>query len=84
MLGIANSLVWPAIWPLALNGVGKYTKLGSALLIMAIAGGATLPLVYAWLSKVFQSTQQGYWILIPCYLIILYYALIGHKVKAKI
>ena len=84
LLGIANSLVWPAIWPLALNGVGKYTKLGSALLIMAIAGGATLPLVYAWLSKVFQSTQQGYWILIPCYLIILYYALIGHKVKAKI
>jgi len=84
LLGLANSLVWPAIWPLALDGVGKYTKLGSALLIMSIAGGATLPLVYAWLSKVFQSTQQGYWILIPCYLIILYYALIGHKVKAKL
>ncbi|MEI6122484.1 MAG: sugar MFS transporter [Bacteroidota bacterium] len=83
MLGIANSLVWPAIWPLALNGVGKYTKLASALLIMAIAGGALLPLVYAWLSHVLQSTQQAYWIAIPCYLVILYYAIWGHKIQAK-
>jgi MFS transporter, FHS family, L-fucose permease len=81
MLGLANSLVWPAIWPLALNGVGKYTKIGSAFLIMAIAGGATLPLVYGWLSQVLQSTQQAYWIAIPCYLVILYYAIAGHKVK---
>ena len=83
MLGIANSLVWPAIWPLALNGVGKYTKLGSALLIMAIAGGALLPLVYGWLTHVLQSTQQAYWIAIPCYLVILYYAIWGHKIKSK-
>jgi MFS transporter, FHS family, L-fucose permease len=81
MLGLANSLVWPAIWPLALNGVGKYTKIGSAFLIMAIAGGATLPLLYGWLSQVFESTQQAYWICIPCYLVILYYAVAGHKVK---
>jgi len=81
MLGLANSLVWPAIWPLALNGVGKYTKLGSALLIMAIAGGATLPLIYGWLSQILHSTQQAYWIAIPCYLIILYYAIEGHKKK---
>ena len=83
LLGIANSLVWPAIWPLALNGVGKYTKLGSALLIMAIAGGATLPLVYGWLTHLLQSTQQAYWIAIPCYLVILYYALWGHKIKSN-
>ena len=83
LLGIANSLVWPAIWPLALNGVGKYTKLGSALLIMAIAGGATLPLVYGWLTHLLQSTQQAYWIAIPCYLVILYYALWGHKIKFR-
>jgi glucose/galactose transporter len=83
MLGIANSLVWPAIWPLALNSVGKYTKLGSALLIMAIAGGATLPLLYGWLTHVLHSTQQAYWIAIPCYLVILYYAVWGHKIKNK-
>jgi MFS transporter, FHS family, L-fucose permease len=82
MLGIANSLVWPVIWPLALKGVGKYTKIGSALLIMAIAGGATLPLLYGWLSQLLHSTQEAYWIAIPCYLVILYYAVAGHKVKA--
>ena len=81
MLGLANSLVWPAIWPLALNGVGKFTKLGSALLIMAIAGGATLPLLYGWLTQILHSTQQAYWIAILCYLVILYYAVLGHKVK---
>jgi MFS transporter, FHS family, L-fucose permease len=83
MLGLANSLVWPAIWPLALNGVGKYTKTGSALLIMAIAGGATLPLIYGWLTQLLHSTQQAYWIAIPCYLVILYYAIIGHKIKVS-
>ncbi|MEI6764236.1 MAG: sugar MFS transporter [Bacteroidota bacterium] len=81
MLGLANSLVWPAIWPLALNGAGKYTKTGSALLIMAIAGGATLPLIYGWLTQALHDTQQAYWIAIPCYLFILFYALKGHKVK---
>lgn len=81
MLGLANSLVWPAIWPLALKGVGVHVKLGSALLIMAIAGGAILPLVYGWLTQILNSTQQAYWIAIPCYLVILYYAVSGHKVK---
>jgi len=81
LLGLANSLVWPAIWPLALNGAGKYTKRGSAFLIMAIAGGATLPLVYGWLTQVLHNTQQAYWIAIPCYLVILFYALSGYKLK---
>ncbi|HOY33267.1 MAG TPA: sugar MFS transporter [Bacteroidales bacterium] len=81
MLGLANSLVWPAIWPLALAGAGKYTKTGSALLIMAIAGGATLPLVYGWLTQLLQSTQQAYWIAVPCYLIILFYAVWGYRIK---
>ena len=81
LLGLANSLVWPAIWPLALNGAGKYTKIGSAFLIMAIAGGATLPLVYGWLTQVLHNTQQAYWIAIPCYLVILFYALSGYKLK---
>ena len=81
MLGLANSLVWPAIWPLALNGAGKYTKIGSAFLIMAIAGGATLPLIYGWLTQLLHSTQQAYWIALPCYLVILFYAIWGHRVK---
>jgi fucose permease len=82
LLGFANALVWPAIWPLALNSVGRFTKTASAMLIMAIAGGALLPLVYGKLAVSF-STQAAYWICIPCYLVIMYYAFIGHKAGLK-
>jgi FHS family L-fucose permease-like MFS transporter len=78
LLGLANALVWPAMWPLALNGLGRFTKTGSAMLIMAIAGGALLPLLYGKLAVVF-STQSAYWICVPSYLVIMYYAFIGHK-----
>lgn len=78
LLGFANSLVWPAMWPLALAGLGKFTKTASAMLIMAIAGGAILPLVYGRLAMSF-GTQSAYWICVPAYLIIMYYAFIGHK-----
>lgn len=78
MLGLANSLMWPAIFPLAIDGLGKFTKIGSALLIMAIAGGAILPLVYGQLSEVWNS-QQAYWIMVPCYLFIMYFAMKGHR-----
>jgi MFS transporter, FHS family, L-fucose permease len=78
LLGWANALMWPAIWPLALNNLGKYTKIGSALLIMGIAGGALIPPTYA---KLGQSIgfQQALWIMVPIYLFIMYYALKGHK-----
>jgi fucose permease len=82
LLGLANALVWPAMWPLALNGLGRFTKTGSALLIMAIAGGAVLPLIYGKLAVNF-STQTAYWLCVPCYLIIMYYAFIGHKAGLK-
>ncbi len=78
LLGLANALVWPAMWPLALDGLGRFTKTGSAMLIMAIAGGAVIPLLYGKLALVF-STQQAYWICVPSYLIIMYYAFLGHK-----
>ena len=82
LLGWANALMWPAIWPLALNNLGKYTKIGSALLIMGIAGGALIPPTYA---KLGQSIgfQQALWIMVPIYLFIIYYATIGHKIKSK-
>jgi MFS transporter, FHS family, L-fucose permease len=78
LLGFANSLVWPAMWPLAISGLGRFTKTGSAMLIMAIAGGALLPLTYGKLAVTF-STQTAYWICVPAYCIIMYYAFIGHK-----
>lgn len=80
LLGLANALVWPAIWPLAIHDLGKYIKTGSAVLIMAIAGGAVLPLIWGKLSDVY-SPQMAYSILIPSYFIILYYAVWGYKIR---
>lgn len=80
ILGLANALVWPAIWPLAIHNLGSFIKTGSALLIMAIAGGAMLPLVWGKLADSYGS-QQAYWILIPSYLIIIYYSVWGYKLK---
>jgi MFS transporter, FHS family, L-fucose permease len=82
LLGLANSLMWPAIWPLAIADLGRFTKIGSSLLIMGIAGGAILPLAYGALADSFDP-QQAYWIMVPCYLFILYYAAAGHRVRTK-
>ncbi len=97
-LGIANALVWPAVWPLALDGLGKFTKTAAAFLIMAISGGAILTPLYgrvvdylneSYLSNgmeeaaaMSQSANQGYWILLPAYIIIFLYAVKGHKIKS--
>jgi glucose/galactose transporter len=82
LLGLSNALMWPAIWPLAIHGLGRFTKTGSALLIMAIAGGALLPLLYGRLSDCKAiGNQQAYWILVPCYLFILFYSTKGYSMK---
>lgn len=78
LMGLANSLVWPSIWPLAINGLGKFTKVGSSMLILAIGGGALLPLLYGWLAGKF-SPHNAYWLVVPCYLCIWFYAKSGHK-----
>lgn len=75
-LGLCNALLWPSIWPLALDGLGKFTKQGSALLIMGVVGGAVIPLFYGFLSD-YYDPQQAYWIMIPCYAFLLFYAVKG-------
>lgn len=98
-LGIANALVWPAVWPLTLKGLGSLTKTASALLIMAISGGAIIPPLYGRLvdknkydliasgvseaDALSTASTSSYWILLPCYILILYYALHGHKLRSK-
>jgi len=81
LLGLANALVWPAVWPLALEGLGRYTAAGSALLIMGIAGGALLPLLYGRLADG-AGSQAAYWLLLPCYGLILFYAWVGHRIRS--
>lgn len=80
LLGLANSLMWPAIFPLAIDKLGRHTKTGSAILIMAIAGGATLPLLYGHLADS-VGNQQAYLLMAPCYAVILLFAVAGHKIK---
>lgn len=79
LLGLANSLMWPAIFPLAIDGLGKFTKIGSAILIMSIAGGAILPLVYGQFSEIWNP-KDAYLMMVPCYLFIMYFAIKGHRV----
>ena len=82
LLGLAHALVWPAVWPLALTGLGKHTAQGSALLIMGIAGGALLPLAFGQIAHVTEETSLGYLVGFICYGYLLYYGLVGHKKRS--
>jgi len=79
LLSFAHAMMWPSIWPLAIDKLGSFTKTGSALLIMGICGGALIPLVYGALADS-SNRQTAYWIMLPCYLYILYFAIKGYKV----
>ena len=80
LLGLANALMWPAIWPLAIEGLGRFTKTGSALLIMGIAGGAVLTPLFGWMSEQASiGPKLALLIFLPCYLFILWYAMAGHR-----
>ena len=74
------SLIWPAIWPLALSDLGKFTKKGASLLVTASIGGAIIPLLFGFLKDEITS-QAAYWILFPCFLFILHYGAVGHKIR---
>ena len=80
LLGLANSLVWAGIWPLALDSLGKFTKLGASVMIMGLCGNAILPLFYGHFADRFD-VRQAYWVLFPCYLYLVYYAVWGHRVR---
>ncbi|MNU27546.1 L-fucose-proton symporter [compost metagenome] len=80
LLGFSNSVMWPAIFPMAIDGLGRFTKMGSALLIMAIVGGAILPPLYGRISELNGiNVQTAYYMMIPAYLFILYFALKGYR-----
>jgi glucose/galactose transporter len=80
LLGLPNSLVWAGIWPLALDGLGRFTKLGSSILIMGLAGNAITPLVYGHFADI-AGLQHAYWVLFPCYLFLVYYAFYGYTIR---
>lgn len=91
LAAFSNSLMWPAIWPLAMKDLGRFTKIGASILIMAIVGGAVIPLIFGFIVDTVKTTevamvgdyQAAYWVMVPCYLFILYFAIKGHKVRTK-
>jgi glucose/galactose transporter len=79
LLGLANALMWPAIFPLAIDGLGRFTKIGSALLIMGIAGGAIIPQIYGKLTLSIEPQSAFLYCMLPCYLYILYFSMRGYR-----
>jgi len=80
MLGFANSLIWAGLWAAALDGLGKFTKLGGSLMIMGLCGNAILPLIYGHFADT-HSLRSAYWVLLPCYLYLVYYAVYGFRIR---
>lgn len=81
-MALGCSLMWPAIWPLAMIDLGRFTKAGSSLMVIAIVGGAVIPTLYGFAKDRFGS-QNAYWIAVPIFFYILYYALRGHKIRVN-
>ena len=82
LLGLANAFFWPAIWPLSIEGLGRFTKKGASILVIGISGGAVIPLLFGWLVDLW-GYQPAYILCIPCYLYILFFALKGHETGKK-
>ena len=80
-LGFPNALIYAGIWPLSIHGLGKFTKTGSSLLIMGLCGNAILPLVYGHFAEIYDL-RIGYWVLIPCFLYLVFFAVKGHKITS--
>ncbi|MCE5345528.1 MAG: MFS transporter [Bacteroidales bacterium] len=82
VLGLANAMMWPAIWPMAIADLGKFTKMGSSFLVTGLIGGAFLPLAFGYIADV-VSYQIAYSVCIPAYVFIMYFALWGSKIRTK-
>jgi len=80
LLGFANSMIWAGIWPLAMDGLGRFIKIGASILIMGLSGNAILPLIYGYLADRF-NVRDAYWVLLPCYAYLCFYAIHGFKLK---
>ena len=81
LLGLSNSLMWSGIWPLALDGLGRFTKVGGSILIMGLCGSAIVPVIYGYFADHY-NVYSAYWVLLPCYIYLLYYAYYGYRTKS--
>ncbi|MFD2599429.1 sugar MFS transporter [Sphingobacterium corticis] len=81
LLGFANSMIWAGVWPLALNNLGRFIKTGASLLIMGLCGNAIMPLLYGYWAD-HHSLREAYWVLLPCYAYLIFYAFYGHRITS--
>ena len=82
LVSFGCSLLWPALWPLAIVDLGRFTKQGSSLLVSSIVGGAVIPLIFGFI-KDGTGAQNAYWIMLPCFLVILFYGIYGYKIRTR-
>lgn len=80
LMGMPNALIYAGIWPLAIRNLGQYTNLGSSLLVMALCGNAFLPVIYGYFADSY-GVRLSYWVLVPCFLYLIFYAFKGHKIE---
>jgi len=80
-LGFPNAFIYAGLWPLSIHDLGRFTKTGSSLLVMGLCGNAILPLIYGLIADE-HSLRTGYWVLIPCFLYLIFFAVYGHKITS--
>ena len=80
IMGLANSLMYSTIWPLALHGLGRFTKMGGSILVMGLSGSAVIPLIYGYFADHYDN-HVAYWVLLPCYMYLVYFAWYGYRVR---
>ena len=80
VMGLANALLWPAVWPLAIADLGKFTKTGSSLLVTGIIGAGIVSLIFGFLAGRI-GYQLAYMVALPGYFFIFYFALWGSKIR---
>lgn len=81
LMGLPNALIYAGIWPLAIRNLGKFTKVGASLLVMGLCGNAITPIIYGRLADSF-GMRLAYWVLVPCFLYLIFYAFYGHKITS--
>ena len=79
-MGLPNALIYAGIWPLAIHGLGKFTNLGSSMMVMALCGNAFLPMIYGYFADQLGA-RMAYWILIPCFLYLIFFSFKGYKIE---
>jgi len=81
LMGFANSMIWAGVWPLAMSDLGKFLKIGASLLVMALCGNAIIPMIYGYFADQI-GLREAYWVLLPCYVYLIYYAFYGFKLRS--